>query len=252
MDKGIFTAVTSINSEKRREINNVHHLSNVSTIGFKKAFQASIDTIRVDGPGLQTRFMASSVETGVVDMTPGPKMFTGNPLDIYMDSEAVLGVLNRDGILAFTRRGDMRVSNDGELILATGELVAGEDGAPVAVPRDRILSVSPEGIIYSQDPAQEAAEQEEVGRILLRDTSEIRLRKMIDGLFTPEGQEGGDFETGPRAVSVTSEMLEGSSATAMEVMVQMMAGQRAFEMKTKLISQFMELSKTNNTMMRLA
>ena len=97
MDKGIFTAVTSINSEKRREINNVHHLSNVSTIGFKKAFQASIDTIRVDGPGNKTRFMASSSETGLVDMTPGPKMFTGNPLDIYMDLDTVLGVFNREG-----------------------------------------------------------------------------------------------------------------------------------------------------------
>ena len=47
-------------------------------------------------------------------------------------------------------------------------------------------------------------------------------------------------------------MLEGSSASAMDVMVQMMAGQRSFEMKMKLISQFMDLSETNNTMMRLA
>ena len=252
MDKGIFTAVTSINSEKRREINNVHHLSNVSTIGFKKAFQASIDTIRVDGPGNKTRFMASSKETGLVDMTPGPKMFTGNPLDIYMDLDTVLGVFNREGALAFTRRGDMRVSNEGQLILATGELVAGEDGNPIDVPQDMLLSVSPEGIIYSQDPAEEVAEQEEVGRLLLRDASETPLRKMRDGLFTADGQDGGDFETGPLAVSVTSEMLEGSSSSAMDVMVQMMAGQRSFEMKMKLISQFMDLSETNNTMMRLA
>jgi flagellar basal body rod protein FlgF len=75
---------------------------------------------------------------------------------------------------------------------------------------------------------------------------------MRDGLFTAEGQDGGDFETGPQVVSVTSEMLEGSSASAMDVMVQMMAGQRSFEMKMKLISQFMDLSETNNTMMRLA
>ena len=57
---------------------------------------------------------------------------------------------------------------------------------------------------------------------------------MQDGLFTAEGQDGGDFETGPTAVSVTSEMLEGSSASAMDVMVQMMAGQRSFEMKMKV------------------
>ena len=75
---------------------------------------------------------------------------------------------------------------------------------------------------------------------------------MRDGLFTADGQDGGDFGTGPLAVSVTSEMLEGSSASAMDVMVQMMAGQRSFEMKMKLISQFMDLSETNNTMMRLA
>jgi flagellar basal body rod protein FlgG len=39
MDKGIYTAVASINSQRMKETNSVHELANVSTYGFKKAYQ---------------------------------------------------------------------------------------------------------------------------------------------------------------------------------------------------------------------
>ena len=36
MDKGIYTAVGSINAQRKQETNSVHELANVSTIGFKR------------------------------------------------------------------------------------------------------------------------------------------------------------------------------------------------------------------------
>ena len=61
----------------------------------------------------------------------------------------------------------------------------------------------------------------------------------------------GDFETGPNLVSISSGQLEGSSANAMETMVQMMNGVRAFEMKMKLVKELGDLGDSNNTLMRL-
>ena len=43
MDKGIYTAVGSINAQRMQETNAVHELANVSTIGFKKAYQIALE-----------------------------------------------------------------------------------------------------------------------------------------------------------------------------------------------------------------
>jgi len=87
---------------------------------------------------------------------------------------------------------------------------------------------------------------------LLRDSSEVSLEKMEDGLFKVLGQAPGDFLSGAEGVSVSSGQLEGSSANAMDVMVDMIAGTRAFEMKMKLVKELGDLGDSNNTLMRLA
>ena len=93
MDKGIYTAVGSINAQRKQETNSVHELANVSTIGFKKAYQMALQTYRVDGAGFKTRFLATNEPTGLVNMTPGSRIATGNATDIYMNDQTVLGVL---------------------------------------------------------------------------------------------------------------------------------------------------------------
>jgi flagellar basal-body rod protein FlgF len=55
MDKGIYTAVGSINAQRNQETNSVHELANVSTIGFKKAYQMALQSYRVDGDGFWRR-----------------------------------------------------------------------------------------------------------------------------------------------------------------------------------------------------
>ena len=252
MDKGIYTAVGSINAQRLQETNAVHELANVSTIGFKKAYQIALESYRVDGDGYKTRFLAANSPSGVVNLAPGSRIATGNALDIYMNGATVLGVQNSDGQVAFTRRGDIRLNQDGELALVTGQVVMDDGGAPIVPPQDQVLSISDEGVVYATDPAQEVAEPQEVGRLMLRDASATFLEKMQDGLLKVRGQAAGDFESGPVAVSVSSGQLEGSSANAMETMVQMMNGVRSFEMKMKLVKELGDLGDSNNTLMRLS
>ncbi len=252
MDKGIYTAVASINSQRMQETNSVHELANVSTFGFKKAYQMALQSYRVDGDGFKTRYLAGNAATGVVDLTPGSRVATGNDMDIFMNGSTVLGVANDEGQTAFTRRGDIRPNQNGELALTTGQLVLNDGGAPIVVPIDQILTISDEGVVYGMDPNDETGATIEVDRIMLRDSSTTPLEKMRDGLFKPAGQQPGDFESGPEEISVSSGQLEGSSSNAMDVMVDMIAGTRAFEMKMKLVKELGDLGDSNNTLMRLA
>jgi flagellar basal-body rod protein FlgF len=251
MDKGIYTAVGSINAQRLQETNAIHELANVSTVGFKKAYQIALQSYRVDGDGFKTRFLAANAPSGVVNLTPGSRIATGNAMDIFMNDKTLLGVQNDDGQVAFTRRGDIRVNQNGELALVTGQLVLDDGGVAIVPPADQILSISDEGVVYAVDPDQEVAEPQEVARLMLRDASGVVMEKMKDGLFKVIGQPAGDFETGPNPVSISSGQLEGSAANAMETMVKMMNGVRSFEMKMKLVKELGDLGDSNNTLMRL-
>jgi flagellar basal-body rod protein FlgF len=251
MDKGIYTAVGSINAQRLQETNAIHELANVSTVGFKKAYQIALQSYRVDGDGFKTRFLASNAPSGVVNLTPGSRIATGNAMDIFMNDKTLLGVQNEDGQVAFTRRGDIRVNQNGELALVTGQLVLDDGGVAIVPPADQILSISDEGVVYAVDPDQEVAEPQEVARLMLRDASGVVMEKMKDGLLKVIGQPAGDFETGPNPVSISSGQLEGSAANAMETMVKMMNGVRSFEMKMKLVKELGDLGDSNNTLMRL-
>jgi flagellar basal-body rod protein FlgF len=251
MDKGIYTAVGSINAQRLQETNAIHELANVSTVGFKKAYQIALQSYRVDGDGFKTRFLAANAPSGVVNLTPGSRIATGNAMDIFMNDKTLLGVQNEDGQVAFTRRGDIRVNQNGELALVTGQLVLDDGGVAIVPPADQILSISDEGVVYAVDPDQEVAEPQEVARLMLRDASDVAMEKMKDGLFKVLGQPAGDFETGPNPVSISSGQLEGSAANAMETMVKMMNGVRSFEMKMKLVKELGDLGDSNNSLMRL-
>ena len=248
MDKSIVTLVSDVRVERAREAHMFHELANVSTAGFKRAFEQH-GTVEVDGVEVTDD---SVLSTTLVEMKEGPKIYTGNPLDIYMNQDTLLGVLDDTGKVNFTRRGDLKVNTENELILGSGQRVAGDAGDPIILPANQTISISEEGVVYALDPQQETAEQTEVGRLMLRDASERELVKLENGFFAVDGLPIGDFDTGPNPVSINVGVIEGSTVNAMEIMVEIMNHMRSFEMKIKLVKDLDELGASNSTLMRLA
>ena len=243
MDKSIVTLVSDVQIERAREAHMFHELANVSTLGFKRAFEQFTAT----GDGTD-----ETLGTTLVEMKEGPKIYTGNPLDVYLNNDTVLGVINDDGLVNFTRRGDLKINTQNQLTLGSGKLVASDAGDAIVIPPNQVISISEEGVVYALDPAQEVAEQAEVGRIMLRDASERNLVKLENGLFAVDGLPVGDFDTGPETVSLSVGVVEGSTVSAMEIMVEIMNHMRSFEMKIKLVKDLDELGESNSSLMRLA
>ena len=243
MDKSIVTLVSDVQIERAREAHMFHELANVSTLGFKRAFEQFSST----GDGTD-----ETLGTTLVEMKEGPKIYTGNPLDVYLNNDTVLGVINDDGLVNFTRRGDLKINTENQLTLGSGKLVASDNGDAIVIPPNQVISISEEGVVYALDPAQEVAEQAEVGRIMLRDASERNLVKLENGLFAVDGLPIGDFDSGPETVSLSVGVVEGSTVSAMEIMVEIMNHMRSFEMKIKLVKDLDELGESNSSLMRLA
>lgn len=248
MDKSIVRLVSDVRIERVREAHMLHELANVSTLGFKRAFEQHGTTL---ANGRQVADDSRLSKT-LVELKEGPKIYTGNALDLYMNDDTLLGVLDETGEVNFTRRGDLRLSAENELVLGSGERVASDNGDPLVVPQNQVISISEEGVIYALDTQQETAEQIEVGRLMLRDASAVDLVKLENGFFAVDGLPVGDFDSGPEPVSVSVGVIEGSTVNAMEVMVELMSHMRDFEMKIKLVKDLDELGESNSTLMRLA
>ena len=179
-------------------------------------------------------------------------MSTGRPLDVAMNDQTVLAVQSAEGDIAFTRRGDLKVSPTGVLENAEGELVMGE-GGPITVPVGNLITVSPDGTVFAQLPTDPEAAAIAIGQLMLRDASQTELVRRTDGLFEPReaALKGQDFPTGPKPVSVSPGMLEGSNVNPVATMVNMLDFSRQFEMQLKLVKETQSIDEAGSTMMRI-
>jgi len=94
-----------------------NNIANAGTVGFKQSviqfadlYASSLSSGATGQVG-----MGSSVSSVTQKFTQGNMRSTNNPLDVAMNGNTVMGVSAPNGELAFTRRGDLRVSASGVL-----------------------------------------------------------------------------------------------------------------------------------------
>lgn len=251
MDRLAFNAVAAINEQRVSRQVTANEMANVSTPGFKRSYEVAMQAIKAEGAGLATRMQPKSVSRDVIALRPGAVMGTGRDLDVAMNEQAVLGVTTRDGKLAFTRRGDLQVTASGVLQNGSGFVVRGEGGQPITVPPTGKISINPDGSIYASNPAQPAEPSVLVGRLLLRDASQVKLERREDGLFQIEGQGGADITNGTVRTSVTPKALEASNVNAMEIMIKLMDQARTFEQQVRIIKESKSGDEAGASMLKL-
>ena len=93
-----------------------NNLANANTVGFRAEI-ANAETRWIKGDTFDTRAQASE-QVIAADMAQGAVTETGNPLDVAMNGDALLAVQSPDGQEAYTRRGDLKVTDSG--LLTTG------------------------------------------------------------------------------------------------------------------------------------
>ena len=248
MDRFAYTSLASITESALKRQSLVNDLANVSTVGFKRSFDAALRGVRADGAGFESRIQPQTLAVDVIDLNPGPLQVTGNKMDITMQDQSVLGVIAADGSNAFTRRGDLRVNASGVLETGSGQIVRGE-GGPITLPQGVTVSFSSDGSVLTTNPA--TGEQAVLDRLYLRDASETQLVRREDGLFTPRGDEGGDIAPTTKLPGVISGALEGSNVSAIESMVMLMDQSRSFEMSMNAIKESKDLDANGASMLRL-
>ena len=245
MDRLIYTALSGMNASMERQRVIASNMANANTVGFR-AELLDQRPVTIDGESIDVRALQRAEVRGAV-MTAGEMTRTGHDLDLFIQGEALMAVQATDGTEVYTRRADLSISPTGALVNGEGRPVMSENG-PITVPLGANITIAPDGVVSTTDPAAPDAAPVEVGRIKLAGWQGSPIAKGLDGLFRVEG--GGVLPRDEEA-TVKTGSLEQSNVNTTEVLVEMIDAQRLFAMRSKLIATARDVDESGAQLMRL-
>jgi flagellar basal-body rod protein FlgF len=245
MDRLIHTSLSALRGAMARQAATANNLANANTVGFRAEI-ANARPLWLSGETLATR-AHSSEEVLAADMQGGTVMETGRDLDIALQGDALLAVQAMNGEEAYTRRGDLQLSDTGLLTTGDGRPVEGEQG-PLIVPPADSVSIDKDGTVWIVPTGGDPNQPQRLDRLKLVSPAGSNVVKAVDGLFRVEG--GGTLPADPEA-RLTPKSLEGSNVNATKALVDMIEASRAWETQLKLITTARELDGSGADLMRL-
>jgi len=236
-----------------------NNLANVNTTGFKKSradFQELLyQNIRTAGSsatagnevptGIQVGLGSRAAAVQKVH-TVGDLQQTGNDLDVAIEGAGFFQVALPTGETAYTRAGAFKKDGIGRLVTSDGYPLAPE----IVIPENaKKISIGEDGTVQAFLDGQQIGN--EIGNIeVALFSNPAGLSSMGRNLYLETQASGAALAGIPGelgAGTLAQTFLEGSNVNIMEEMVNMIAGQRAYEVNSKAIKTADEmLQMTNN------
>ena len=236
------STVLQVAAAASRQITNAqaavtHNLANAGTTAFKAdLFYAE--------QGYVNRGEAGA---SAVDFRVGNIAYTGRDLDIAIAGDGWMQVITPAGEEVLSRRGDLRIDPNGNLIDAEQNQILG-DGGPINVPADSQVTIGADGTVSFIPRGETALGTVVTGRILLVNPAPETLTKGLDGNIRAEGQANLE----PAAeVQLAVGALETSNVNPIASMVQMIELSRSFEGHIQTMKSAEELNASSASLMRL-
>lgn len=247
MIRALSTAASGMQAEQTKLDVTANNIANVSTVGFKKSraeFQdlmyqtvkapGSASATGVQSPtGLQVGLGVRTVSTQRMH-GQGSMSQTNNPLDLAIEGKGYLALSMPDGSIAYTRDGELRLDAEGRLVNAEGfpltsEITVSPDATSITIAADGTVTASVPGdgapvalgnieLSTFANPAGLLA----AGRNLYTETSASGT--VVNG---KPGENGTGF--------LAQGSLELSNVSVVEEMIDLISGQRAYELNSKVI-----------------
>jgi flagellar basal-body rod protein FlgF/flagellar basal-body rod protein FlgG len=214
-----------------------NNLANVSTAGFRANHNIFSSVLATAGSSPLSVLNQDENDYGVLsgtqlDNSQGALVPTANELDLAMEGTGYFAVQTKTGPV-YTRGGIFRVSPQGQLTTAVGDLVMGENGGPLTILGSPV-AISADGTISTNGGI--------TGRL-----------KLVEFAPTVELQSaGGTYYTAPagtatvaRNSQVRQGMIESSNVNPVTSVVELITAQREVETMRRVLTMFStELDKT--------
>lgn len=245
MIRALWTAATGMESQQVNLDVIANNLANVNTVGFKKArpefqdllYQAAKKAGSETASGNQ---VPVGVEVGMGSrITATKKMFTqgdfkqtDSPYDWVIEGDGFFQ-LDDNGRTVYSKAGSFMTNKDGVLVNPEGLKLSPQ----VTIPQDAVkFQILSDGTWEARDKLENKLSS---GRIeLARFINPAGLRSIGKNLYDVTDSSGVAVKGNPGESgfgTITQNAVEMSNVNVVDEMVQMIAGQRAYEINTKSI-----------------
>lgn len=258
MITALFSAATGMEAQETNINVIANNLANVNTTGFKRSranFQdllysnaravgssSSDDTEVPTGIqiGLGTRTAAVEKVYTVGDLEK-----TGSELDLAIEGDGFFQVTMPNGETAYTRDGSLKKDGQGRLVTADGDPVSPE----IVIPENATkIAIGKNGIVMAYLDNQ--SQGTEIGTMELARFGNPSGLKSMGGNLQQESSASGTPILGTPGGSgfgtIAQGFLEGSNVSVMQEMINLIAGQRAYEVNSKAVKAADEILQQTN------
>ncbi len=245
MMRSLWSAATGMHAQQLNIDVISNNLSNVNTAGFKKSRAEFEDlmyqTMKVAGspaPGDGQVPVGIQVGMGVRNVSvhkffsQGDFQNTDNPLDVAIEGDGFFQVQVGEDLM-YTRAGAFKLNSDGVIVTANGYVLQPEFAVP---PETRSIAISEDGEIVCLDGQSNEIAAADIPLYTFVNNAGLDARGR--NLYMPTEASGDAVQGVPGENNVgtlAQGFLEMSNVEIVEEMVNMIVGQRAYEMNSKSI-----------------
>ena len=182
MDRLAQTALSAIRQMQDLKFDLANNLANVNVPGFRRdlpnegnaGFLKALDRETAKVLPLETDRRLFSSEMGQLQNT-------GVETDIAVLNEAFFFIQPDNGQIALSRRGDLSVNAQNQLINGAGDLILSDNLEPITLPPFSSINITDIGEVLVQEPGAANGDLTAVGFIGSTKTELDQLSKSIDG-----------------------------------------------------------------------
>lgn len=262
MMRALWTAASGMQGQQKSIDVVANNLANVNTTGFKRSradFQDLIyQNLKSTGsPATNATQVPTGIQIGLGSrlaavtkiFAPGDFTQTGNELDIAIEGDGFFPITLPDGTTGYSRAGAFKRDSTGQVVTPDGNPLS----PSITIPNNATkINIGSDGTVSVQQAGQNATTT--VGNITLATFSNpAGLSSQGKNIYLPSDASGAATSGTPGQNgigTVAQGMLEMSNVNVAEEMVNMIVGQRAYEINSKAVQASDEMLQTANNMRR--
>ena len=250
MDRLAQTALTALRQMQDNKFDLANNLANVNVPGFRRdlpnegnaGFLKELEKLSAKVLPLETEARKFSNEAGQLQNT-------GLETDVAVLNEGFFYIQPEDGEIALSRRGDLGLNAQNQLVNGVGDLVLSDGLAPIILPNNfTSMSITDIGEVLVQQAGAPDGQLTPVGFIGSTSSEIDQLVKSLDGNIR---KADGTVPAGDQTARFGQGFLESSNVSAIEELIRNIDMQRQFEINVKLIKKASDLDSAGAKLMNL-
>src|SRR5579863_2975636 len=250
MIRALFSAASGMNAQQTNLENIANNIANANTAGFKARraqFQdllyqnmiqpgAAASQQSIVPTGLQLGLGTRAISNEII-FTQGDFSETDNPLDLCIQGNGFFQIQRPTGDLAFTKSGSFHLSNTGQMVDASGNLL----DPPITIPPNAVsTTIAPDGTVSYTIPGSVASTQ--AGQVQLATFPNPSGLNSIGGnLYQQTDASGAPVLGAPGSAEGLGTLMQGfveqSNVSIVQEFVNLIVSQRAYEANSKVVKE---------------